>query len=194
LRQKPGLSDREITDGIYGREAPQQYVNQICISLESHGVISRNRWADGIIGNYLTGKASSPEQSNKDEIAEHHSLSEHEIKQALEIYLSTRGWDPTVAWGKSHGPDIEAKRGTKRWIIEVKGSGSRDPMRVNYFLYSLGEILQRMHDPECKYSVALPDMRQFHGLWEKLPELAKNRTGVTALFVNSAGGVAENIH
>jgi len=194
LRQKPGLSDREITDAIYGREAPQQYVNQSCRSLESHSVISRSRRADGIIGNYLTGKAPQPEQSNKDNIVQRDSLSEHKIKQILETYLSTRGWDTRIAWDKGHGPDIEAKRGTERWIIEVKGPGSRDQMRVNYFLFILGEILQRMNDPNCKYSIALPDMKQFRGLWERLSELAKNRTGVTALFVNSVGGVVEEIH
>lgn len=56
LEKKPGLSDREITDEIRGRRAPQQNVNQACRSLESQGVISREKREDGIIGNYLTGK------------------------------------------------------------------------------------------------------------------------------------------
>jgi len=56
LKKKPGLSDREITDEIRGRRALQQNVNQACRSLESQGVISREKREDGIIGNYLTGK------------------------------------------------------------------------------------------------------------------------------------------
>ncbi len=195
LSQNPGLSDREITDAIHGHQAPQQYVNRTCRSLESQGVISRSRRADGILGNYLTGKNPFPEPSSKAKSGQDYgSLPEKKIKQVLETYLSTRGWNPKIAWGQSHGPDIEAKRGTEQWVIEVKGSGSLDPMRVNYFLSVLGEILQRMYEPKCKYSIALPDMKQFRGLWERLPILAKNRTGITALFINSAGNVIEELN
>jgi hypothetical protein len=76
-------------------------------------------------------------------------------------------------------------------VIEVKGSGSLNPMRVNYFLAVLGEILQRMHDPEALYSIALPDMAQFRGLWRRLPALAKSRTQISALFVSQSGHVEE---
>ena len=62
-------------------------------------------------------------------------------------------------------------------------------MRVNYFLAILGETLQRMSDPDANYSIALPDMPQFHGLWERLPMLAKERTKITALFVTRSGEV-----
>ena len=56
LKKKPGLSDREITDEIRGRGAPQQNVNQACNSLKSQGIISREKREDGIIGNYLIGE------------------------------------------------------------------------------------------------------------------------------------------
>jgi hypothetical protein len=65
-------------------------------------------------------------------------------------------------------------------------------MRVNYFLAILGEILQRMSDPEAKYSIALPDLGQFRNLWARLPELAKSRTGITILFVNADGDIEES--
>jgi hypothetical protein len=64
-------------------------------------------------------------------------------------------------------------------------------MRVNYFLGVLGELLQRMSDPEAKYSIALPDLPQFRRLWERLPELAKRRTTISALFVSGSGDVEE---
>jgi hypothetical protein len=82
-----------------------------------------------------------------------------------------------------------AVKGKYRWVIEAKGCGSRQPMRVNYFLAILGETLQRMDDPGTRYSIALPDMAQFRGLWERLPELAKERTKVTALFIRADGQV-----
>ena len=64
-------------------------------------------------------------------------------------------------------------------------------MRVNYFLGILGETLQRMDDLFAKYSIALPDVPQFHKLWERLPQLAKRRTEITALFVTAQGAVTE---
>ncbi len=118
-------------------------------------------------------------------------LSERRIKQILGGFLSSHGWDAEIAWGCSHGIDIEARRNTARWIIEVKVPESSNPLIVNSFVSVLGEILQRMNDPECKYSVALPDTEPFRRLWERFPVLAKDRTQVTALFVKAAGDVIE---
>jgi hypothetical protein len=64
-------------------------------------------------------------------------------------------------------------------------------MRVNYFLSVLGELLQRMDDPDARYSLALPDMKQFRKLWQRLPQLAKSRTTISALFVDPLGKVEE---
>ena len=118
-------------------------------------------------------------------------LSEDSVKTLLCAYLKRDGWTTTVAMGAAHGIDIEARRDTERWVIEVKGCGSLNPMRVNYFLAVLGEILQRMGDPNAKYSIALPDLDQFRGLWERLPSLAKSRTCVSCLFVRDDGAVEE---
>ena len=100
-------------------------------------------------------------------------------------------WSTEIAWGKARGVAIVAQRDGVRWIIEVKGRGSRPQMRVSYFIGMLGELLQRMSDPDAKYSIAFPDMPQFRGLWSRLPALAKSRTTITALFVDEAGTVAE---
>jgi len=118
-------------------------------------------------------------------------LSEDKLKLLLKAWLETQGWQVSVAWGKTHGADIEATKAGTLWIIEVKGIGSRNAMRVNYFLAILGETLQRMNDPTAKYSVALPDIPQFNGLWERLPKLAKSRTGITALLVDDQGKIRE---
>ena len=93
--------------------------------------------------------------------------------------------------GSYRGIDIEATKGPSRWIIEVKGCGSLQAMRVNYFVGMLGELLQRMNDPNARYSIALPDMKQFRGLWERLPDLAKSRTTISALFVDASGHIDE---
>jgi hypothetical protein len=118
-------------------------------------------------------------------------LSEDEIKQSVKEYLEKSNWTTNIAWGRKPGIDIDASRGGERWIIEVKGYGSRNAMRVNYFLAVLGELLQRMGDSNAKYSIALPDLPQFRNLWLKLPRLTKQKTGITCLFVDSKGNVKE---
>jgi hypothetical protein len=119
------------------------------------------------------------------------ALSEDEVKKLVLKHLESGGWTAETAWGKQHGIDIDARRGKERWIIEAKGCGSRAPMRVNYFLSALGELLQRMDDKAAKYSIAVPDMEAYTALWSKLPEPAKKRTGISCLFVNANGTVTE---
>ena len=191
LNQNPGLSDREIANRLLGIGTPQQSVNAACRKLD--GVIIRRSRKDGLIGNYLTSKShiSKPPDEIRISQSEEGSLSEDKIKDILENYLRSLGWVPTIAWGQTHGIDIEAKRGSERWVIEVKGSGSSPQMRNNSFLSILGGIVQRMDDPTAKYSIALPDRQQFRDLWGRLPMLAKKRTGITAIFVDLSGKVTE---
>jgi len=48
-----------------------------------------------------------------------------------------------------------------------------------------------MDDAEARYSIAFPDLPQFRGLWRRFPRLAKERTGISALFVSTLGTVEE---
>jgi hypothetical protein len=102
----------------------------------------------------------------------------------LNVWLSQNGWKTKIAWGHQQGVDIITEKDNHHWIIEVKGIGSRQPMRVNYFSSILGETLQRMDDPDADYSIALPDIQQYRNLWNRLPKLAKQRTQISILFVS----------
>lgn len=189
--QTPGLTDREIANRLQGPKAPQQPINQAARALEAKGRLVRSRRPDGLLGNYPS-KTSIPDSPIIASRAKNHdvdALSEDEIKKALDDWLKAQGWKNEIVWGTTRGIDIEAKRGNERWVIEVKGPGSRQPMRVNYFLSILGETLQRMHDPRARYSIALPDLKQYRGLWERLPTLAKSRTTISLLLVTKTGGV-----
>jgi len=193
VRRKPGLTDREITDQLLGSGAAQQRVNQIARSLAAERSIARRPRQDGKLGNY-PGEAPhkvSPPGEGGDSTVVTDSLSEDDVKRKLQAWLERLGWKVTVIWGRGQGIDVEALQSGRRWIIEAKGRGSLNPMRVNYFLGVLGEILQRMNDPDAKYSIALPDLPQFRGLWDRLPELAKRRMGISALFVSESGRVDE---
>lgn len=192
IQKSPGLSDRDLTDILRGADKHPSQVNQEARLLEGAKRIVRRRRVDGIIGNYPEGAVAQVVKAIKPEVARTlERLSEDELKEYLDTWLQTQGWSTRIAWRKSRGIDIEASQGGKRWLIEVKGLGSRNAMRVNYFLGILGETLQRMADPAAKYSIALPDIAQFRGLWSRLPELAKTRTTITALFVSPDGVVRE---
>ena len=191
ISKSAGMTDREITSQLRGASAPQQPINQTARGLESKGLVVRRKRADGLIGNYegdgerQEGPIGPTEKKNHDLEA----LSEDEIKAVLDRWLQRAGWTTQVAWGSVQGIDIDASRGSERWIIEVKGPGSRSPMRVNYFLGILGETLQRMDDPDASYSIALPDLKQYRGLWNRLPDFAKSRTTISLLLVALDGTI-----
>lgn len=198
LERQSNLTDREITNLLKSTSDNQQPINQICRELERIGTLKRQRRADGLIGNILTNgsdiqldkrDSSSRKLVPRSTNGETNSLSEDATKQLLSAWLEKENWAVQIAWGKSRGIDVVATRGLERWIIEVKGCGSLQPMRLNYFLAVLGELLQRMSDPSAQHSIAFPDIAQFRGLWQRLPELVKARLGITALFVNADGTV-----
>jgi hypothetical protein len=192
-------TDRELTDKLFGYGKPQQSVNIACRKLRDQGFILRT---ERPIHNCLTELVFTQEHQvtkmvtlNRNILeaslpADTSSLSEESLKHHLNNWLITNGWETKVAWGKQHGIDIDAKRSNERWIIEVKGMGSRNAVRVNYFLNILGELQQRMDDPKARYSIALPDLKQFRNLWARLPCLAKQRSTINAIFVSETGDLS----
>lgn len=153
----------------------------------------RRRREDGLIGNYLNAAPATPmpEGPKLASASRVEDLSEDTLKRHLREWFRANGWEACVAWGHERGIDIRAVRNDEMWVVEVKGIGSRPEMRVNYFIGILGETLQRMDDPAAKYSISLPDVPQFRRLWDRLPLLAKQRTQISALFVNGKGMVTE---
>lgn len=119
-------------------------------------------------------------------------LPEKKIKYILGEFLASKGW--------GHKPDstainrdigIEATRGNEKWIIEIESPDTLTNEITYSFVSALGRILQRMENKNYKYSIALPDIKPFRRLWERLPELAKNRAKITVLFVSETGAVEE---
>ena len=186
--QFPGKTDRELSDIIGGLGTPQQAVNQAARRLAEQGLLVRQTRADGLIGNYRSSLEvnGNPSAQSSTEVVRG---SEDDLKRHLKKWLETNGWSVKVAWGKQRGVDIEATKDNLRWLIEVKGPGSRDAMRVNYFIGMIGEIVQRMESDACCYSIAMPDLQQFRRLWDRLHPHAKNRLAITALFVAESGEI-----
>lgn len=126
VSKRPGLTDREITIRLRGRQAIQQPVNQTCRKLETAGVLKRSRRHDGLIGNYPTDREApvprppppiSGKRSRNETATE--QLSEDEVKKILVAWLEQQGWSVEVAWGKARGADCVAIKDKDRWIIEV---------------------------------------------------------------------------
>lgn len=195
VRKTPGLTDRELTNVLRGRRAPQQPINQAARMLEIKGFLVRKRHGDNnLIGNFPCDSNGAQATSRPSVVIKNHdvdALSEDEVKKTLDAWLKADGWETKIAWGNDRGIDIDARRGSERWIIEVKGPGSRQPMRVNYFIGILGETLQRMSAPEASYSIAFPDVEQYRRLWKRLPQLAKSRTKISLLLVSKTGRVEQ---
>ena len=94
-----------------------------------------------------------------------------------------------VAWGRVRGIDIDARHPDgRRYVIEAKAEvGRNGPQQVNYFLGMLGELVQRMDDTQASYGIALPDNRQYRGLVDRLPALAKERLRLAVFWVCRRG-------
>ena len=188
----PGLDDDELAKHL---KKDRHHINKCCREMADKGVLQRNEnpGKNNKICNYLkddtvihTVENQTRAQAHSDGSVE---LQEEDIKQIINDWLIADGWKTTVAWKYSHGVDIEGVKDGKRWLIEVKGPGSRNEMRVNYFIGILGETLQRMDDENARYSIAFPDMDQFRRLWDKLPSLAKKRTTIDMLLVSKDGTI-----
>lgn len=194
LQEQPGCSDRELTDSLVGRGRPLLPVNTSCRAMSAQGLITRSMREDGVLGNFLPGQIVPivPEQPKLDGTVQEES-NEEDVKQVLQQWLESQSYMVERAMARSHGIDIEAvdcagKR--PRWIIEVKGFSSKDPVNSNFFLSVLGEALQRMSDSSARYSIALPDTKRYRHLWESLPTIAKERTGITCLLIAAGGKIA----
>lgn len=110
-------------------------------------------------------------------------ITEDEVKAAVLQHLEAAGWRVAVAWDRERGADIIATRGNERLVLEAKGEAPAGPQQVNYFLGALGELIQRMDDPDAEYGLALPGHRQYRGLVDRLPDVAVSRLGLHVLYV-----------
>ncbi len=197
VKTMPGLTDREITDHLLGKKARVQAVNRAAHLLCEQHILERCCRQDGKIGNYLAGvKPRESSEGGTETLREKAKgqvvqMSEGEVKRRVKAWLQDAGWVVSVRDGPGGGADIVAEREGLQWVIEAKGSGSRNEMRSNHFLSALGEVLQHMEDPMARYSIALPDMKKFRALWSRFPALGKSRTRISVLFVGLEGEVEE---
>ena len=193
LARQNSLSDRQITDHLLGSHQAQQPVHQSCRKLEKAGVLQRVKVTGSPITNVLLPEAQGQPTDRQAVLpVAPAALSEEAINAAIRTWLAAQGWSVTsYCSGKERGIDIVARQAEQPWIIEVKGSGKTAQVEQNYMYGNLGQLLFKMNDLSARYSVAFPDKPKFVRLWERLPQLAKQRLNITVLFVNEQGEVRE---
>ncbi len=160
----------------------REAVNQVCRRLEADGQLMRRKAVGSKIQNLISGTAPIPTPVAPIERSDG-LLSEDEVKAAVRDYLEGQGYTVAVAWGHERGIDIEARKDGDRLLIEAKGEVALQPQQANYFVGALGELVQRLADPEARYGLALPNNRQYRGLVNRLPALARERLHLVVFMV-----------
>ena len=164
----------------------RQSINQTARRLEAQGKLRRYSGPDGKIVNALVTETTIPPPPTPPapRPISNGLLTEDEVKSAVKDHLEAQGFRVHVAWGRERGVDLDARHSDGRpWLVEAKGEVGAGPQQVNYFLGALAELVQRMADPQASYALALPDNRQYRGLVERLPDLAKDRLGLRVFWV-----------
>jgi hypothetical protein len=184
IRYAP-LDDDVLAERL--RVSQRQSINQAARRLEALGRLRRYIGPDGKIINSLIDENAPPSlaESPSPPLALPNSLlTEDEVKAAVHDHLAAQGFEVVIAWGRIRGIDIDARHPDgPRYVIEAKAEVALQPQQVNYFIGALGELVQRMDDPNATYGLALPDNRQYRGLVARLPTLARRRLGLVVFWV-----------
>jgi Restriction endonuclease len=182
-----------LDDDVLARRlgvAQRQTINQTARRLESQGRLRRVVGPDGKIVNALPDSQESlgpPAAHTRHAIQPAlERITEDEVKRAVRDHLASQGFDVAVAWDRARGIDIDARHPNgSRHVIEAKAeTGTTGAQQVNYFIGMLGELLQRMDDERATYGIALPENRQYRGLVDRLPQLARHRIGLNIFWVS----------
>lgn len=70
-------------------------------------------------------------------------INEENVKHAVAVFLQTQGYTVAIEKERERGVDIQATKEGLKLFVEAKGEGSRPEMFNNYFVSTLGEIVQR---------------------------------------------------
>jgi hypothetical protein len=217
IKEKPGISDIELTEDIYGPCASSRDVILSCQALARRGAIERRERTDRQIGNYpappkeeVTSNSweqafpppapaapgypppagYNPSAYNPPPRAPAVSMAPASggVRSVLEAFLRQNGWEPSAS-KRSAGVEVEGWRGVERWVISLHEEAWASQDYGHLFMQMIGELLTVMDDRAAVYSLALPDTEPFRGLWDSVPLLARDRLGVTALFIDPSGRV-----
>lgn len=182
LKERGWLHDGELASML---GVGPEVIKQVIRSLTTEGYVGRFPGKKGKFVTALTSKALTRLYQHRPDAdpPTGERLSEDQVKRAVATHLESGGWTVQVAWGRTPGIDIEARRRGERLVIEAKGEAGLQPQQHNYFVGALGELVQRLDEPNARYGLALPNHRQYHGLVDRLPDEAKKRLNFIVFWV-----------
>lgn len=191
LNQKPGLTDREITDVLKGSEAHPSQINSEARLLMQKGFLTRAKRHDGKLGNFLTGTdlpivyPSSELSSSANAQADW--FWEGNVQEKLASHLQRNGWalvSVSNTASKEQGIDIHAEKMGKTLLIEVKGYPSKsynDPRRSHekkktsptlqaghWYSHAILKSMRLLTEyPEAQIVIGIPDFRRYRDLFKE---------------------------
>jgi len=123
-------------------------------------------------------------------------MREEEVVRHVAAWLTGQSWNVLRAQHTGPGFDIKAEKNGCYWLIEAKGEPITNeeadlPNQRLYFNFALGYVLNNYRDTTAKYSIALPDIPGYRGLWNNAP--AGGRYPVASCLFVSVNAVLECI-
>jgi hypothetical protein len=165
----------------------RQAVNQAARRLEAQGRLRRFTGPDGKIVNALPqSPAQQPSEPRPPSVvlggSDHSRITEDEVKEAVRARLTARCRGCVGPHPSDHR--CPAPRLPPLPHQAKAEAGRNGPQQVNYFVGMFGELVQRMDDVQASYGIALPDNRQYRGLVNRLPALAKEWLRLAVFWVS----------
>jgi len=106
------------------------------------------------------------------------------VQQAIEKHFLESGFRPLN--GRYADLICTHEKTREKWVVEAKGETTSIGLD---FRTGLGQLLQRMDDPDVNYAIALPDIPQFNKQYKMLPTRVRQLLNLHILLVNVKGNV-----
>lgn len=123
VKATPGLSDRQISDALFGPGKPQQSVNQLCRTLAQQGLIIRRRNSSGIIGNFI---ADENIRSFSGTLQKTFQKDGTIVASVVPLELSQKARELGKQWAESNSRPRLSKEIREHWDVLID-AWSRDP-------------------------------------------------------------------
>ena len=106
------------------------------------------------------------------------------VQNTIESYFDKKGFiKESISYTDYAGVHMETQ---ERWRVEAKGLTSNVGLD---FRTGLGQLIQRMDDPNANYGIAIPDIPSYLRQVEQIKPWVREKFQLHILFINENGGV-----
>ena len=106
------------------------------------------------------------------------------VQMAIEKYFKDRGYR-IIQEGYTDLVCVYEETGRK-WVVEAKGKTTSIGLD---FRTGLGQLVQRMNNPEINYAIAVPKIDQFINQCSQLSKWVRTSLNIHLLFIDDQGKV-----